>query len=143
MAKPKPHLEKTSDLVAFVKNGASHIILSDFSKLAARLPEIRKEIAHIRKTSEIPHLADHLDFLAEVVADFVAGRFPGLPCVAAAEVTFALQYFIREVDIIPDFVPDVGLVDDATVALIALQDHEKWLRKHPSAGKVDWKALRD
>jgi uncharacterized membrane protein YkvA (DUF1232 family) len=141
MAKSKPRPEKTSDLVAFVKNGSQHITLGDFTKLEASMPEIRKEIAHIRKTCEIPHLATHLDFLADVVMDFVSGKFPELPCIAAAEVAFALQYFVRAVDIIPDFIPDIGLVDDATVALIVLQDHEKHLCQHPAARKIDWAAL--
>ena len=141
MAQRKSKQDMTSDLVAFVKSGSSQITLSDFTKLEAALPEMRKEIAKIRKGSELPHLADHLEFLADVVADFVAGTFPELPCVAAAEVAFALQYFVREVDIIPDFIPDIGLVDDATIALIVLKDHEKSLRKHPLSSKVDWEAL--
>jgi uncharacterized membrane protein YkvA (DUF1232 family) len=141
MAHSKPRPEKVSDLVAFVKEGSQHITLGDFTKLEAAMPEIRREIARIRKGSELPHLADHLDFLSDVVIDFVSGNFSDLPCVAAAEVAFALQYFVRAVDIIPDFIPDIGLIDDATIALIALQGHEKALRKHPSADRVDWSAL--
>jgi uncharacterized membrane protein YkvA (DUF1232 family) len=146
-SKPKPKSkggaaqDRTSDLVAFVKSGASLVTLSDFTKLEAELPQLRKELVKLRKTSELPHLVDHLEFLAGVVGDFVAGQFPELPCVAAAEAAFALQYFIREVDIIPDFIPDIGLVDDAAIALIVLKGNETALRNHPGSSKIDWKAL--
>ena len=46
------------------------------------------------------------------------------------EVAFALLYFLKGIDRIPDSVPEVGLLDDAMVVQAVLQRHETVLEAH-------------
>jgi uncharacterized membrane protein YkvA (DUF1232 family) len=46
------------------------------------------------------------------------------------EVAFALLYFLKGFDRIPDSVPEVGLLDDAMVVQSVLQRHETVLEAH-------------
>jgi len=46
------------------------------------------------------------------------------------EVAFALLYFLKGVDQIPDSVPEVGLLDDAMIVQTVLQRHETVLEAH-------------
>jgi uncharacterized membrane protein YkvA (DUF1232 family) len=57
-----------------------------------------------------------------------AGRQPLTP--ALRETTFALLYFIKGFDRIPDSVPEVGFLDDALVAQTVIQRHRAALRAH-------------
>jgi uncharacterized membrane protein YkvA (DUF1232 family) len=125
------------DMNDFVRRGGARMTLGDVKRVVASLPAIRKEIETINE-EEYPGLAAQIDFLAEVLADFNAGNFDSLPFEAAAEVAFALNYLAKEVDLIPDFVPDVGFIDDATVVLIVLRHHQEVLATHPEASEVDW-----
>ena|SRR5687768_7735552 len=46
------------------------------------------------------------------------------------EVAFALLYFLKGFDRIPDSVPEVGLLDDAMIVQTVLQRHETVLEAH-------------
>ncbi|MFM1748100.1 MAG: hypothetical protein RLZZ188_1766 [Verrucomicrobiota bacterium] len=50
--------------------------------------------------------------------------------VAYREVTFALLYFLKGFDRIPDTVPEVGLLDDAMIAQFVFERHSASLRAH-------------
>jgi uncharacterized membrane protein YkvA (DUF1232 family) len=64
-----------------------------------------------------PHLVDELQFLSLVVED-LAVRDPAGEIVG--EAAFALLYFQRATDLIPDSIPGMGLLDDAIVVRIVL-----------------------
>lgn len=54
------------------------------------------------------------------------------------DVTFALLYFLKGYDRIPDHVPDVGLLDDAMVVDIVLHRHLTALRAHGLRQRRAW-----
>ncbi len=47
-----------------------------------------------------------------------------------AETAFALLYFLKGFDRIPDSVPEIGLLDDALIVDLVLQRHTASLRAH-------------
>jgi len=128
------------ELVEFVAHGAKVITTKEVAETLAAMPEIERELAGI-DGKEYPHVAGHFRFLVQVIGDFVNGKFDALPYVAAAEVAFALQYLHKEVDVIPDFVPHTGLLDDAMVAEIVLRRNAAVLKKHHAAGKIGWETI--
>lgn len=54
----------------------------------------------------------------------------GRPSPALREVTFALLYFLKGFDRIPDTIPEIGLLDDALIVQAVLQRQEATLRAH-------------
>lgn len=60
--------------------------------------------------------------------------------VAHREAAFALLYFLKGFDRIPDTVPEVGLLDDAIIVQIVLQRHDAVLRAHWRRHRRAWPA---
>lgn len=117
------------DMVQFVTNGARKITPRELEEVVRVIPELRLQWTQI-ETEHYPNLAEQLEFLARLVEDFAAGLEKDLPFDTAAEAAFALIYFHREVDIIPDFLPDVGYLDDAQVVETVLYRHEEIFKRY-------------
>lgn len=70
---------------------------------------------------------------------FCEARSEGLSVtVVQREVAFALLYFLKGADRIPDTIPDVGLLDDALVAKLVLERHSAALRVHWARRGRSW-----
>ncbi len=64
-------------------------------------------------------LARQAKLLYAMLKDAVAGRFKA-PWATISAVTAALLYFISPIDLLPDFIPGAGLIDDALVIAMAV-----------------------
>jgi uncharacterized membrane protein YkvA (DUF1232 family) len=54
------------------------------------------------------------------------------------EAAFALLYFQRATDLIPDSIPGLGLLDDAMVVRIVLDRHQRAFKASPYGEKLIW-----
>ncbi len=64
---------------------------------------------------------EYLQTAARLVQAAVAGEYKGLSGKRLALIIGALIYFASPVDIIPDFIPIAGLVEDVIVVVLALR----------------------
>lgn len=113
-----------NEMVEFVMHGASKMTPREVENVVRAIPTLRLEWTQIDEKT-YPGLAERVEFLARLVEDFDAGLQKDLSFEAAAEAAFALAYFYREIDIIPDFIPEIGYSDDAQVVDIVLQRHAR------------------
>ena len=65
-----------------------------------------------------------------MVRDYVRGSYREIPWWSVAAVTAALLYVLNPLDLVPDFVPGFGYIDDAAVIAACLRLVEKDLRKY-------------
>lgn len=79
-----------------------------------------------------------------LVRDYVAGRYRDVPWWAIAAMVFSLLYVLSPLDLIPDFIPVIGLMDDAAVFAICvgmverdLQRYAEWRERAQKAGADD------
>ena len=100
-----------------------------FGRLTADLPALRERFATI-PAGTYASLADQLQFLALVFEDQVV-RDPAGEIVG--EAAFALLYFQRASDLIPDSIPGLGLLDDSMVVAMVLRRQERAFKvsSHP------------
>ena len=112
----------------------------DLRIVAGRLPELRKTFSEIRPV-DFPHTPERLEFLADVLEAFIAGKCDDLPFESAVETAFALIYLEQEMDLIPDILPDIGLNDDATMVALVLERNAPAFKQFASANGKDWDAL--
>ena len=64
--------------------------------------------------------ADLIEKMAHLLS--ILDKFPSLPSDTIKKILFAMSYFIDENDDIPDFIPDLGYLDDISVVNWILED---------------------
>jgi uncharacterized membrane protein YkvA (DUF1232 family) len=127
----------TEEITDFIQSQARALSLTDIERLIADLPALRERFAEI-PTQTYPCLADQLQFLSLVVEDLFV-RDPAGEMVG--EAAFALLYFQRATDLIPDSIPGMGLLDDATIVSIVLGRREHAFESSSHGYKLSWAAL--
>lgn len=102
-----------------------------------KLTFLKMEFAQIN-APRFPHLVEQLEFLADVVEDFVESADKELPLVAVAGAAFALVYAHRQVDLIPDTIKEFGLADESAVVRAVLMEHEKAFGAYAKRHRLNW-----
>jgi uncharacterized membrane protein YkvA (DUF1232 family) len=120
-ATPSSHLER----------GAAIVTAADIERLRRMFPALRSKTARITD-SEV--LTRRIRLLMQYVQDTPAGE--STP--ALRESAFALFYFLKGFDLIPDAVPHVGLLDDALLVETVLQRNAHEFRAHWAARRRVW-----
>jgi uncharacterized membrane protein YkvA (DUF1232 family) len=73
----------------------------------------------------------------QVLRDHVAGECPQIPYFTISLLGAALAYLLDDLDMIPDFLPGRGTLDDAAVLAMACTLAEPGLRRYCEAKGVD------
>jgi uncharacterized membrane protein YkvA (DUF1232 family) len=120
---------KTTSIAAYVEQGGALIDHEAIAALRDLLSALRGKIETVA-TSE--RLRSRLELLALYFEETLGDTF--VHHHARRDTTFALFYFLKGYDRIPDSVPEVGLLDDALIVESALTRHlsafrEHWLRR--------------
>jgi uncharacterized membrane protein YkvA (DUF1232 family) len=130
---PKHGSFSVNSLSEYVANGAACVTLKDRQRLRRLLPSVRTKTMQI-KDSMI--LRNRLELLAQ----FVEESGPEAESPAHREASFALYYFLKGYDLLPDSLPEIGLLDDAQLVETVLRRNEHDLRGHWAARKRAWAA---
>ena len=128
------------EIVKFVHSGAAKITPQILKGIHKKMPMLKLKFANIEDEKH-PHLAEQLEFLSNVVEDFVEGLAEELPYVTVANAAFALVYAHRQFDLIPDSVPEFGHADDSAVVRAVLIEHEKFLAHYAEKHSKSWSAF--
>jgi uncharacterized membrane protein YkvA (DUF1232 family) len=116
-----------------VEKGAELVTAPALKGLLGIWTSLQRKVARVEEGSR---LRRRLDALARFVEEAQEG--PGASGPAVREAAFALLYFLKGFDRIPDAVPEVGLVDDAMVVQAVLDRHSPALRAHWSRHQRVW-----
>ncbi|HDQ03158.1 MAG TPA: DUF1232 domain-containing protein [Deltaproteobacteria bacterium] len=116
-----------------LKQDAKAVTANDLKKVLDKRDEIEEKFK-----SKGPHgrFVEDLKLFFSVIHDYRKGEYRELPFWTVAAIVAALLYVLNPFDLIPDFIPGVGFVDDALVvgaclALIErdLQNYKNWKNK--------------
>lgn len=93
-------------------------ILNDKDKMDLFLERLEKKLALIPiaggMLAEIP-------VLISLVKAYIEKRYANVPVGTVIAIVGALLYFLSPIDLVPDLLPAIGLVDDAAVIALALK----------------------
>lgn len=84
--------------------------------------------AKVEAQVEPGYLRHRIELLTTYFEKACRDGHAGVP--AHRDATFALLYFLKGFDRVPDFVPEVGLLDDALIIQTVVQRHWATLRAH-------------
>ncbi len=116
----------------FVKNGGKNVTDEDFEKVHNNSEKIKEKFAS-KKT--LRRFLDDAKLLLGLVADYWKGEYRSIPFWAIGAVVFSLLYILNPLDLIPDYIPVLGQIDDVAVMSVCLYLVEKELKKYQQ-----WKA---
>ncbi len=63
---------------------------------------------------------DQIKLLFEMLRDYKKGNYKDTPWRSVAGITFALLYILNPLDLVPDVIPFIGVLDDLTVFTVTL-----------------------
>lgn len=107
----------------YVERRAALLTPENLDELRADLPLLNSRFAAI-VVPQFPHLSSQLMLLADFFVDIAESVFPGGSEASRNEAAFALRYAAKEIDIIPDFVPEIGYADDSLIVRTVLNRHQ-------------------
>ncbi|MBI5528184.1 MAG: DUF1232 domain-containing protein [Deltaproteobacteria bacterium] len=77
--------------------------------------------------------------LFALLSDYRKGLYREVPWYTVATAVAALVYFLNPVDLVPDFIPILGQLDDALVVALAFRAVQEDLKKYAAAKGFDLK----
>ena len=116
-----------------LRKGAKKVTEADLQKVMDKRGEVEKKI----KGPLVRFVMD-IKLFFSLIQDYMSGKYRDIPWWTISAIVAALLYVISPIDLIPDFIPLVGLVDDALVvgACLALVEQDlhayrKWKKMIP------------
>ena len=120
---------------AIVTKEAERVSDKDIENVLAKSEEIRKRF---ETGGPLGKFVEDFKLLIAVVKDYRRGKYRKIPFWTVAAIVGALLYVLNPLDLIPDFLPLVGQIDDAAVVaaclLMVRQDlhkYKKWKIANP------------
>jgi len=98
------------------EQGANNVKQEDMGKVAAKADDILEVIGRVDILKKFTARAA---LLLRLVSDYYNGKYSNVPWKTIAMAVFALLYVLNPVDLIPDYIPVIGFVDDAFVMGLA------------------------
>ncbi|WP_229214145.1 YkvA family protein [Dyadobacter flavalbus] len=93
---------------------------SRYATNSAKMFELAKEvISKMQKVGFRENMSDfqtNVQLLIRMIRAYASGEYKGLPWKSILSIVAVLIYFVSPIDLIPDFLPVIGITDD--VALI-------------------------
>jgi uncharacterized membrane protein YkvA (DUF1232 family) len=124
----------------YVEWRAAQLTPEHLAELRTDLPLLKIQFAVIA-VPQFPHLQQQLKLLTDFFEDTADGVFPSGSDASRKETAFALRYAAQEIDIIPDFVPEIGYADDSLIARTVLSRHQDIFRDYCHLRKLRWSKI--
>jgi Protein of unknown function (DUF1232) len=126
-----------TELTNFIRSQASALSLADLDRLMIDLPALRERFVKI-PLQTYPYLADQLEFFCLFVEEQVVKQSHDLAEEPVGEAAFALLYYQWSTDLIPDSIPNLGLLDDAIIVSMVLRGQERAFKRSSYGYILRW-----
>lgn len=108
-------------------DGAESVTEEDIQKVITRADDIQNMFSG---HSPLGRFMNDMKIMISLIKDFWNKNYREVPWWTIGAVVTALLYVLNPLDIVPDFIPLVGLLDDAAVISACLFLAEKDLKKY-------------
>ena len=97
---------------------ARRIDMDDVEDMAGRAQEVYDRL---QEAGPLQRIAEEVRLLVGMVRDYAFRRYRGVPFGCIAAIVVSLLYLITPLDLIPDFIPIAGWLDDLVVLRVCLE----------------------
>ena len=111
----------------FIRRGAAGVSEEDIQEVVHRAGDIRQKVTD---NAPLKKFFKDVSLLIAMIRDCCSGAYQTIPLWVIGAVVFALLYVLSPIDLIPDFIPVLGLVDDAAVLGLCLAMTERDIQKY-------------
>lgn len=112
--------EELEKVIGHYSEGATEI-LDDPVELEKFIMKFRKWLRKGKKIPVLGRFADDLATMTELVEDYHAGIYKNISKANMVILVAVFAYVLSPIDLIPDMLPIIGYVDDATIIMFALK----------------------
>ena len=116
---------------AFVRKQASEVSPQDLDTTISKEKQIDQKIANSGVLEKYASLAK---LMLKMLKDYKNGLYREVPWFTIGSIIFSLLYVLNPFDLVPDFIPGLGYIDDLSVLTFALRFIEIDLHSY-----LDWK----
>jgi len=102
---------------ALIEQGSKKISNEDVQKVVTKADDIRKKFT---PGGPLSRFIEDGKLLIAIVKDYWSGAYRQVPYGTIAAIVFTLLYVFNPLDLIPDVLPVIGQIDDATVVAACL-----------------------
>ena len=99
-----------------LRDGVRRVKTSDVGRAVRKSPALRRLVR-----GPLADLADDLNTLVAMVKDYASGDYRAVPQRTILAIAVAILYVVDPLDLIPDFIPGVGLMDDTAVVAFVIR----------------------
>lgn len=114
----------------YIEGERKKIEEKDINHALTNEEEIKKKVSRLGKFKH------QINLLFSMLKDYKNKKYTSVPWLSIAAITFALLYLLNPLDLVPDFIPLIGYIDDASVIGITLklisediEAYQKWKEK--------------
>jgi uncharacterized membrane protein YkvA (DUF1232 family) len=101
-----------------LQEGAKKIKKEDLQKVLSKQKEIEEKF---QPDGPLGGLLFDVELLISLIQDYDNGNYQEIPWKSLSGILTALLYVISPIDLIPDFIPLIGTLDDAVVVAVCLK----------------------
>ncbi|MGO1752037.1 MAG: YkvA family protein [Psychroflexus sp.] len=112
---------------------------SDVDKATASSDSILDKI----KNRNWEPLKEDVKTLLRMLLDYKNGHYKDLPWKTVSAIAFSLLYILNPLDLVPDFIPFLGYLDDITIVNFALkfigddiESYRAWAKEQPESTEI-------
>jgi uncharacterized membrane protein YkvA (DUF1232 family) len=111
----------------FVREGAQKVTEKDIETVVAKSEDIEEKF---KARGPLKRFIEDYRVLKELIRDYRGGRYRQALYGTIAAAVFALLYVFNPFDLLPDVLPFIGVLDDASVVAACLMLIERDLGKY-------------
>jgi len=134
-ARDRHNLLDRSDIRAILTELSTTLAPADVHEVMKHEVDLREQAGALMAEG-LPLFSHQLLLALDCLRDHLNGQCPQIPYHTITLMAGAVYYFAERVDVVPDFLPRIGHLDDAVVMALAFETADAGLRRYCS-----WKGI--
>jgi hypothetical protein len=131
---------RIASIADYIEWRAAALTPEQLDEVQKELPQLHPRVL-VMRAPEFPHLPRQLKLLMNFFADFAERVFLEGSEACQRETGFAIRYWAKELDIIPDLASEIGYADDSLVARTVLERHEGVFLDYCRFRNINWSKI--